>query len=68
MAELEVRKTYKLYVGGEFIRTESGRYDPVRLEGRGDPAKSPADARARTCAKRSARRGGAAGWAGKTPT
>jgi acyl-CoA reductase-like NAD-dependent aldehyde dehydrogenase len=29
MAELQVRKTYKLYVGGEFIRTESGRYDPV---------------------------------------
>ncbi|HEV8231286.1 MAG TPA: aldehyde dehydrogenase family protein [Thermoanaerobaculia bacterium] len=29
MAELEVRKTYKLYVGGEFIRTESGRYDPI---------------------------------------
>jgi acyl-CoA reductase-like NAD-dependent aldehyde dehydrogenase len=27
--DLEVRKTYKLYVGGEFIRTESGRYDPV---------------------------------------
>jgi acyl-CoA reductase-like NAD-dependent aldehyde dehydrogenase len=26
---LEVRKTYKLYVGGEFVRTESGRYDPV---------------------------------------
>ncbi len=24
-----VRKTYKLYVGGEFVRTESGRYDPV---------------------------------------
>jgi acyl-CoA reductase-like NAD-dependent aldehyde dehydrogenase len=24
-----VRKTYKLYVGGEFIRTESGRYDPA---------------------------------------
>lgn len=29
MPELEVRKTYKLYVGGEFVRTESGRYDPV---------------------------------------
>ena len=29
MTELEVRKTYKLYVGGELIRTESGRYDPV---------------------------------------
>jgi acyl-CoA reductase-like NAD-dependent aldehyde dehydrogenase len=29
MSELEIRKTYKLYVGGEFIRTESGRYDPI---------------------------------------
>jgi acyl-CoA reductase-like NAD-dependent aldehyde dehydrogenase len=29
MPELDVRKTYKLYIGGEFIRTESGRYDPV---------------------------------------
>jgi len=26
---LSVRKTYKLYVGGEFIRTESGRYDSI---------------------------------------
>ncbi|MEP6471634.1 MAG: aldehyde dehydrogenase family protein [Acidobacteriota bacterium] len=26
---LGIRKTYKLYVGGEFIRTESGRADPV---------------------------------------
>ncbi|HKF43188.1 MAG TPA: aldehyde dehydrogenase family protein [Thermoanaerobaculia bacterium] len=26
---LDVRKTYKLYVGGEFVRTESGRYDAV---------------------------------------
>jgi acyl-CoA reductase-like NAD-dependent aldehyde dehydrogenase len=29
VTQLEVRKTYKLYVGGEFIRTESGRYDPI---------------------------------------
>jgi acyl-CoA reductase-like NAD-dependent aldehyde dehydrogenase len=29
MPELEIRKTYKLYVGGEFVRSESGRYDPV---------------------------------------
>ena len=29
VSRLEVRKTYKLYVGGEFVRTESGRYDPV---------------------------------------
>ncbi len=26
---LEVRKTYKLYIGGEFVRTESGRYDGI---------------------------------------
>lgn len=26
---LDIRKTYKLYVGGEFVRTESGRYDPI---------------------------------------
>jgi acyl-CoA reductase-like NAD-dependent aldehyde dehydrogenase len=28
-AELPVRKTYKLYIGGEMVRTESGRSDPV---------------------------------------
>lgn len=28
-ASLSVRKTYKLYIGGEFVRTESGRYDPI---------------------------------------
>ncbi len=26
---LAVRKTYKLYVGGAFVRSESGRHDPV---------------------------------------
>jgi acyl-CoA reductase-like NAD-dependent aldehyde dehydrogenase len=26
---LDVRKTYKLYLGGEFVRSESGRYDPA---------------------------------------
>lgn len=29
MAALEVRKTYKLYLGGEFVRSESGHYDPA---------------------------------------
>lgn len=29
MSRLEVRKTYKLYINGEFPRTESGRYYPV---------------------------------------
>lgn len=26
---MEVRKTYKLFIGGEMVRSESGRYDPV---------------------------------------
>ena len=26
---LEIRKTYKLYLGGEFVRSESGRTDPA---------------------------------------
>jgi acyl-CoA reductase-like NAD-dependent aldehyde dehydrogenase len=26
---LEVRKTWKMFVGGEFVRSESGRYDPA---------------------------------------
>ncbi|KAB2958969.1 MAG: aldehyde dehydrogenase [Thermoanaerobaculia bacterium] len=26
---LDVRKTYKMFVGGEFVRSESGRYDPA---------------------------------------
>lgn len=30
MPTLEVRKTYKLYLGGEFVRSESGRYDEAR--------------------------------------
>lgn len=27
--DLEIRKTYKLYIGGEFVRTESGRADAI---------------------------------------
>lgn len=34
MTTLEVRKTYKMYVGGEFVRSESGRYDEA-LDRRG---------------------------------
>jgi acyl-CoA reductase-like NAD-dependent aldehyde dehydrogenase len=28
-SELAVRKTWKMFVGGEFVRSESGRYDPA---------------------------------------
>lgn len=33
MARLNVRKTYKLYINGEFPRTESGRFYPVLGKG-----------------------------------
>jgi acyl-CoA reductase-like NAD-dependent aldehyde dehydrogenase len=29
MGRLTVKKTYKLYIGGAFVRSESGRHDPV---------------------------------------
>src|SRR4051794_39132689 len=29
-ARLGIRKTYKLYIGGSFVRSESGRYLPAR--------------------------------------
>ena len=35
MARIPVMKTPKVYVGGQFIRSESGRVFPVREEGRG---------------------------------
>ena len=33
MPRLNVRKTYKLYINGEFPRTESGRYYPILTKG-----------------------------------
>jgi acyl-CoA reductase-like NAD-dependent aldehyde dehydrogenase len=32
MSRLEVQKTYKIYIGGKFPRTESGRFYPVTLK------------------------------------
>ncbi len=66
MAELEIRKTYKLYVGGEFIRTESGRYDPVP-DVRGDLLANVSRG-SRKDLREAVRKARAAqtGWAGKT--
>jgi acyl-CoA reductase-like NAD-dependent aldehyde dehydrogenase len=33
LARLNIRKTYKLYINGEFPRTESGRFYPVKNKG-----------------------------------
>jgi acyl-CoA reductase-like NAD-dependent aldehyde dehydrogenase len=62
MSRLEVRKTYKLWVGGAFVRSESGRYDrageiPVNI-----PRASRKDVRDAVAAARKA----AAGWAART--
>jgi acyl-CoA reductase-like NAD-dependent aldehyde dehydrogenase len=60
MTRLAVRKTYKLFVGGGFVRSESGRYDRA-----GDfnvPRGSRKDVRDAVKAARVA----AASWAGRT--
>jgi acyl-CoA reductase-like NAD-dependent aldehyde dehydrogenase len=60
-ARVEVRKTYKLYVGGEFVRSESGR--AYRPDGRVNvPRGSRKDIRDAVRASRAA----FAGWAGRT--
>ena len=35
MERLEVLKTYKIYIGGQFPRTESGRYYALKTKGSG---------------------------------
>jgi acyl-CoA reductase-like NAD-dependent aldehyde dehydrogenase len=60
MSRLAVRKTYKLFVGGAFVRSESGRYDRA-----GDfnvPRGSRKDVRDAVKAARKA----APGWSGRT--
>jgi acyl-CoA reductase-like NAD-dependent aldehyde dehydrogenase len=64
---LPVRKTYKLFIGGSFVRSESGRYD--RIEGGAGagstiniPRGSRKDVRDAVAAGRKA----GAGWAGRT--
>lgn len=66
MARLNVRKTYKLYINGEFPRTESGRFYPV--VGKGGTLLANAcrgsrkDLRNAVVAARKAQ----SGWSGKT--
>jgi acyl-CoA reductase-like NAD-dependent aldehyde dehydrogenase len=66
-ARLEVRKTYKLYVGGAFPRSESGRsYEVLDHEGRflaNASRASRKDARDAVVAARKA----FGGWSGRTP-
>jgi acyl-CoA reductase-like NAD-dependent aldehyde dehydrogenase len=60
MTRLAVRKTYKLWVGGAFVRSESGRYD--RYQGHNVPRGSRKDVRDAV----KAARGAAGPWAART--
>jgi acyl-CoA reductase-like NAD-dependent aldehyde dehydrogenase len=60
MTRLAVRKTYKLFIGGAFVRSESGRYD--RSESFNIPRASRKDVRDAVAAARKA----GSGWAGRT--
>jgi acyl-CoA reductase-like NAD-dependent aldehyde dehydrogenase len=60
---LAVRKTYKLWIGGAFVRSESGRYDHAGADGRVNiPRASRKDVRDAVTAARAA----AGPWAGRT--
>ena len=61
---LQVRKTYKLFIGGAFVRSESGRYDHASEGGRAVniPRGSRKDVRDAVAAARKA----AAPWAQRT--
>lgn len=62
VARLSVKKTWKMYVGGAFVRSESGRYT-ISADGLDNlPRGSRKDVRDAVKAAHSA----AAGWAGKT--
>src|SRR3954449_5282241 len=61
-----VAKTYKLYVGGAFVRSESGRHDPVHGAGGEHVANVPRGSRKDVRDAVKAARGAAGGWAAKT--
>jgi acyl-CoA reductase-like NAD-dependent aldehyde dehydrogenase len=68
MTRLPIRKTYKLWIGGAFVRSESGRYDEAVRDGDGAglviniPRASRKDVRDAVSAARAA----AAPWAART--
>lgn len=63
---LAVRKTYKLYVGGAFARSESGRHDPVLDHGGNHVANITRGSRKDVRDAVKAARKAQAGWAAKT--
>jgi acyl-CoA reductase-like NAD-dependent aldehyde dehydrogenase len=65
-SRIPVRKTYKLYVGGQFPRSESGRSYPVRAANGTPLANAVRSSRKDLRDAIRTARGAFAGWAGKT--
>ena len=65
MSRLPVRKTYKLWIGGAFVRSESGRYDQSDSE-RGQPVNIPRASRKDVRDAVTAARSAAGRWAART--
>jgi acyl-CoA reductase-like NAD-dependent aldehyde dehydrogenase len=66
MGRLTVRKTYKLYVGGAFVRSESGRYDRALDDGGNHVANIPRASRKDVRDAMAAARKAAGPWAART--
>ena len=66
MARLNVKKTYKLYINGEFPRTESGRYYAIRGKGGELLANACRGSRKDLRNAVQAARKALGGWSGKT--
>ena len=66
---LPVRKTYKLFIGGSFVRSESGRYDRIErgaAAGGGNAVNIPRGSRKDVRDAVAAGRKASAAWAGRT--
>lgn len=66
MSRIEVLKTYKLYIGGQFPRTESGRYYPLMNAKKEVIANVSLSSRKDFRNAEVAARSAFAGWSGKT--
>src|SRR5574337_1054950 len=65
MARTEILKTYKLYIGGQFPRTESGRYYPLENKKKNLIANICLSSRKDFRNAVVAARGAFAGWSGR---
>ena len=63
---LAVRKTYKLWIGGAFVRSESGRHDPASLPGQAGQVNIPRASRKDVRDAVAASRRAAGPWAART--